>query len=673
MTVHVPSPARRHVPRRHAVHRPQRRHELAARARPGDEERRGAVPLSDQGRARVRRAARPNRSPGVAVARRHHARRHARRAARDLHQAARDAGRVRRARARRRATSASIRSAPGRGSSSSGSTTTTCCSLATDVLGRRAASRHAARPHHRRAEHRRRRVRERQRRRAADPGDRSVATGRRTRAASRCSCRRRRSSSSTSASTRRAARSPTRAFARRSTTRSTSTASSSGSIGGRGTRAAGVDPSRARRLRQHAQGVSVRSGESESSCSPRPAIRTASTSSSGRRSQPIYLRIARDDAGVSRTPSAFARRSCSASPPPSRGAARKGRDRHDPQGLVRRLSGRRGFSVSAAAQREQGRRRQRVVLRESGVRFARHRVAPRAGRSEAQSLYRQADSIAFADAPMVFLYFYNELYAVQPWIKHFVPPVIFNGQRWTERRRSSTTQAHDDARSSCGACCSRFRRSSACWSSRSCCCTSRPAIRWKRWSASAPTARRSPDSRRAPSRRSAPARFGHYVGERRRTAISAARTSRTARSRRTFASVFRRRCSSPAPRCCSRRSSASRSACSARASPAAGRSLRARHRVPRHLVPGVLGRAAADPAVRRHAALAAAVGLRRPALSRASRARARHALDRVPRAHDALGDARGAGRRLRPNGAREGTHRARRSRSSTRCATRSSR
>lgn len=46
-------------------------------------------------------------------------------------------------------------------------------------------------------------------------------------------------------------------------------------------------------------------------------------------------------------------------------------------------------------------------------------------------LYRQADSIAFVTAPMVFLYFYDELYAVQPWIKHFVPPVIFNGQRWT--------------------------------------------------------------------------------------------------------------------------------------------------------------------------------------------------------------------------------------------------
>ena len=48
------------------------------------------------------------------------------------------------------------------------------------------------------------------------------------------------------------------------------------------------------------------------------------------------------------------------------------------------------------------------------------------------ALYRQADSIAFVEAPMVFLYFYNELYAVQPWIKHFVPPVIFNGQRWLD-------------------------------------------------------------------------------------------------------------------------------------------------------------------------------------------------------------------------------------------------
>jgi peptide/nickel transport system substrate-binding protein len=47
-------------------------------------------------------------------------------------------------------------------------------------------------------------------------------------------------------------------------------------------------------------------------------------------------------------------------------------------------------------------------------------------------LYQQADSLAFNEAPMVFLFFYNELYAVQRWIKGFKPPVIFNGQRWLD-------------------------------------------------------------------------------------------------------------------------------------------------------------------------------------------------------------------------------------------------
>ena len=50
--------------------------------------------------------------------------------------------------------------------------------------------------------------------------------------------------------------------------------------------------------------------------------------------------------------------------------------------------------------------------------------------SRRNTLYRQADSIAFDEAPMAFLYFYNELYAVQPWLAGFVPPVIYNGQRW---------------------------------------------------------------------------------------------------------------------------------------------------------------------------------------------------------------------------------------------------
>jgi oligopeptide transport system substrate-binding protein len=47
------------------------------------------------------------------------------------------------------------------------------------------------------------------------------------------------------------------------------------------------------------------------------------------------------------------------------------------------------------------------------------------------ALYARADSIAFAQAPMVFLWFYNELYAVQPWLKNWQAPTIFNGQRMT--------------------------------------------------------------------------------------------------------------------------------------------------------------------------------------------------------------------------------------------------
>jgi peptide/nickel transport system substrate-binding protein/oligopeptide transport system substrate-binding protein len=47
------------------------------------------------------------------------------------------------------------------------------------------------------------------------------------------------------------------------------------------------------------------------------------------------------------------------------------------------------------------------------------------------ALYMEADRLAFRDAPMIFLWFYSELYAVQPWIGGFEPPVIFNGQPWT--------------------------------------------------------------------------------------------------------------------------------------------------------------------------------------------------------------------------------------------------
>ncbi|MBA3579874.1 MAG: ABC transporter substrate-binding protein [Gemmatimonadaceae bacterium] len=47
------------------------------------------------------------------------------------------------------------------------------------------------------------------------------------------------------------------------------------------------------------------------------------------------------------------------------------------------------------------------------------------------ALYRQADQIAFADAPMIFLFHHRVLYAIQPWVKGFEIPTIFNGQNWT--------------------------------------------------------------------------------------------------------------------------------------------------------------------------------------------------------------------------------------------------
>jgi ABC-type transport system substrate-binding protein len=57
-------------------------------------------------------------------------------------------------------------------------------------------------------------------------------------------------------------------------------------------------------------------------------------------------------------------------------------------------------------------------------------AARRETNTEARTaLYVRADSIAFAQAPMAFLWFYNELYAVQPWLKHWTAPTIFNGQR----------------------------------------------------------------------------------------------------------------------------------------------------------------------------------------------------------------------------------------------------
>jgi len=47
------------------------------------------------------------------------------------------------------------------------------------------------------------------------------------------------------------------------------------------------------------------------------------------------------------------------------------------------------------------------------------------------AMYVEADKMAHADAPMIYLFFYKELYAVQPWIRDFTVPTIFTGQRWT--------------------------------------------------------------------------------------------------------------------------------------------------------------------------------------------------------------------------------------------------
>jgi ABC-type transport system substrate-binding protein len=56
------------------------------------------------------------------------------------------------------------------------------------------------------------------------------------------------------------------------------------------------------------------------------------------------------------------------------------------------------------------------------------------------TLYARADSIAFVEAPMVFLWFYNELYAVQPWLKNWQAPTIFNGQRMTGVQLDNTAR-----------------------------------------------------------------------------------------------------------------------------------------------------------------------------------------------------------------------------------------
>ena len=221
------------------------------------------------------------------------------------------------------------------------------------------------------------------------------------------------------------------------------------------------------------------------------------------------------------------------------------------------------------------------------------------------ALYTQADAIAFNDAPMIFLFFYNELYAVQPWIRGFKVPPIFNGQRWTDVTiEHETKQTVPD----------RFHRPPRSLLSIPTLfgvlvVVVPPALRRARRSGAGDgrRARRRRDDRAAEkgaSPRRAAARAVRALRRRRRcAATSAIPTSPSARSSRTSASAFRRRCCSPARRCCSRRSSASRSACLSARNPGGwfdrlglgiaylGISL-----------PGLLGRTDSDPDLRRDAA-----------------------------------------------------------------------
>ncbi|GAC1513967.1 MAG: ABC transporter substrate-binding protein [Gemmatimonadaceae bacterium] len=61
-------------------------------------------------------------------------------------------------------------------------------------------------------------------------------------------------------------------------------------------------------------------------------------------------------------------------------------------------------------------------------------TAARGERSESARgrLYREADALAFGDAPMLYLFFYNQLFAVQPWVKGYRVPAVFTAQRMTD-------------------------------------------------------------------------------------------------------------------------------------------------------------------------------------------------------------------------------------------------
>jgi peptide/nickel transport system substrate-binding protein/oligopeptide transport system substrate-binding protein len=79
------------------------------------------------------------------------------------------------------------------------------------------------------------------------------------------------------------------------------------------------------------------------------------------------------------------------------------------------------------------------------------RARTTADSTQRATLYTRADSIAFGDAPLIYLFFYNELYAVQPWVAGFQAPQIFNGQRFLDVTLSGVAAPDSAARDSAGA------------------------------------------------------------------------------------------------------------------------------------------------------------------------------------------------------------------------------
>ena len=149
---------------------------------------------------------------------------------------------------------------------------------------------------------------------------------------------------------------------------------------------------------------------------------TATTDQSPRLSQAIQANLA--EAGIR---AKLVQRDASS----VREAARKGAADSTSRSGGRTIRTPRIFYTHCSTARTRG-RRQRVVLFESALRCARRSGTPRAGRSEAQFALHSGRFAAFDDAPMIYLFFYKDMYAVQPWLKGFTVPAVFNGQRWTD-------------------------------------------------------------------------------------------------------------------------------------------------------------------------------------------------------------------------------------------------